>query len=154
MCVCAYVQVYVHEYLRIFICCVLWTLLTLLVLYFIFFSYVHLCLFIYHLSHTASSLTIICTTLFLLLPFFHFFLFLFFPHTYVRTFTGHSVSKDTKSVQSTTLNPDFFSFYEFSTTLPGPSLLKVSRFRDIDCHCFLITNKINYFFIFTTSFVT
>ena len=60
------------------------------------------------------------------LIYFSHFLFYFYN---IYTDLGHSISKDTKSVQSTTLNPDFFSFYEFSTTLPGPSLLKVSYFR-------------------------
>ena len=152
MCTCVFVfahaHVYVHEHLRIFICCVLRKLLILL--YFIlFYSFmcIYACLLTSLLSYNASSFTIIYFTLLHLCSFRSFFFsFLFFlAHTYVRTYTGHSVSKDTKSVQSTTLNPDFFSFYEFSTTLPGPSLLKVSHFRDIDFHCSLITNEITDF---------
>ena len=45
--------------------------------------------------------------------------------------SGDNLTRDKKSVQSGTLNPDFFSFYEFTTSLPGPSLLKVWN-----SHCF------------------
>ena len=49
-----------------------------------------------------------------------------FTHTHAPiTLTGDNTTKDTRSKQDGTLNPDFFSYYEFSTTLPGPSLLKV-----------------------------
>jgi hypothetical protein len=44
---------------------------------------------------------------------------------YLKASLGDKEKKDMKSLNRSTLNPDFFSFFEFPTSLPGPSLLKI-----------------------------
>eukprot|EP00596_Hydrurales_sp_CCMP1899_P004949 CAMPEP_0119051930 /NCGR_PEP_ID=MMETSP1177-20130426/73383_1 /TAXON_ID=2985 /ORGANISM="Ochromonas sp, Strain CCMP1899" /LENGTH=1845 /DNA_ID=CAMNT_0007031303 /DNA_START=346 /DNA_END=5881 /DNA_ORIENTATION=+ len=44
---------------------------------------------------------------------------------YLRISLGENTKKDTATVQDNTLNPDFFTAYDFETTLPGPSLMKI-----------------------------
>lgn len=45
---------------------------------------------------------------------------------YLKLTLGPQTLGDSRSAVKDTLDPDFFKMYEFSTTLPGESLLKVS----------------------------
>ena len=48
-----------------------------------------------------------------------------FADPYLTVTLGDKDVKDKKHKDKQTLNPDFFTFYEFPTTLPGPALLKL-----------------------------
>jgi hypothetical protein len=49
-------------------------------------------------------------------------------YSFILLCIGDNLKKDTATVQDNTLNPDFFTYYDFETTLPGPSLLKIQVF--------------------------
>ena len=48
-----------------------------------------------------------------------------FADPFLTVTLGDKSEKDKKHKDKKTLNPDFFTFYEFSTKLPGPAILKL-----------------------------
>ncbi len=47
---------------------------------------------------------------------------------YIKVSLGDKEEKDLKTMNRNTLNPEFYSFYEFTTKIPGPSTLKLQVF--------------------------